>query len=253
MTELWSSLYFQTTDSTAVVSALERAAAAAGYTAFNPFTGPPGRTWPKTLRLFVAPAQGGWVRVLGQPDSALLRELSFCAPLLWAELEGERGRLDAWTQGQHERVEAVFGLAPADTDTLSPSAPAAAAGSSVLDALPDDMKAMNTHPQQAQAMMSRLGGGLLRKTGGDEASARAALERNPPRWNSREGRRIAALLDGLGIPNWAQPDFVSLRDAFQLHLRRQLRPSAALYPGDQAVLDAVPDALAYQPVYSGKR
>lgn len=252
MTDLWSSLYLHTTDPAAVASTLERAAALAGYSAFNPFTGPPGRSWPKVLRLFVAPAQGEWVRVLGQPDSALLRELSFLAPLLWAGLEGERGRLDAWAQGQHERVEAVFGLAPADVDTLSPSAPVAASGS-VLDALPDDVKAMNTHPQQAQAMMSRFSGGLIRKAGGDEASARAALESNPPRWDSREGRRVAALLDGLGIPNWGQPDFTTVRDAYQLHLRRQLRPSATLYPGDQALLDAVPDALDYRPIYGGKK
>ncbi len=253
MSEVWSSLYFRTDDMAAVTKALTAAASIAGYTAFNPFTGAPSRTWPKVLRLFVAPAQGGWVRVLGQPDSAMLSDLSFCAPLLWAELEGDRGRLDAWEHGKAKRVEDIFGLAPADTDTLPPTAPVPDTGGNVFDALPEDVKAMNTNPKQAQAMLDRLSGGLLKKAGGDQAAAAAALQGNPPQWDSREGRRVAALLDGLGIPNWAQPDFITLRDAYQLHLRRQLRPSATLYHGDQEAMDAVPNALDYEPVYAGKR
>jgi hypothetical protein len=252
MTDLWSSLYLRADDSAAVAQALERAAAVNGYTLFNPFSGAPGRTWPRTLRLFVAPAQGGWVRVLGQPDEALLPELSHHAPLLWAELEGDRGRLDAWDKGRAGRVEAIFGAAPEDADALPPSAPTAA-GSSVFDALPDEVKAMNTRPDQAQAMLDKLSGGLIRKAGGDEASAKAALQGHPPQWDSREGRRVAALLDRLDIPGWAQPDFVTVRDAYQLHLRRQLRPNAPLYHGDQDTLDAVPNALDYRPVYAGKK
>jgi hypothetical protein len=148
-------------------------------------------------------------------------------------------------------VEAIFGVAPEDADQLPASAPAA--GSSLFDALPEDVKAMNTRPDQAQAMLDRLGGGLIRKAGGDESSAKAALQGHPPHWDSREGRRVAALLERLHIPNWAQPDFVTVRDAYQLHLRRQLRPNAPLYQGDQETLDAVPNALDYRPVYAGKK
>ena len=91
MSEVWSSLYFRTDDMAAVTKALTAAASIAGYTAFNPFTGAPSRTWPKVLRLFVAPAQGGWVRVLGQPDSAMLSDLASAPPCYgpnWKALVG---------------------------------------------------------------------------------------------------------------------------------------------------------------------
>ncbi|MBL8157537.1 MAG: hypothetical protein JNM70_25480, partial [Anaerolineae bacterium] len=42
-----------------------------------------------------------------------------------------------------------------------------------------------------------------------------------------------------------------LRDAYQLHSRRQRNPNARAYPGDEAVMAAVPDALMYTPVYGG--
>ena len=51
--------------------------------------------------------------------------------------------------------------------------------------------------------------------------------------------------------NWHEPDFVALRDAYQLHLRRQRNPKAMLYPGDTQAMGAVPNALEYTPIYGG--
>ena len=59
-------------------------------------------------------------------------------------------------------------------------------------------------------------------------------------------------MDCLRIPNWRDPDFVTLRDAYALHERRRRSPKATLYPGDAETLAAVPDALAYTPIYAGK-
>ena len=53
--------------------------------------------------------------------------------------------------------------------------------------------------------------------------------------------------------DWHAPDFTTLRDAYQVAERRQRRPNAGLYPGDAEALAAVPDALAYTPVYGGSR
>ncbi len=56
----------------------------------------------------------------------------------------------------------------------------------------------------------------------------------------------------LNIPtNWREPDFGALRDAYQLHLRQQRKPGARLYPGDEAVMAQVANALDYVPVYGG--
>ncbi len=252
MSERFSSLYFQTDDAAAVAGTLASAASAAGYTAFNPFAGAPGRSYPQAVRLFVAPAQGGWVRVLGQPDPAMLPALSRLAPLLWAELEADRARFDAWSAGASQPIEAVFGLTPPDPADAPAGLPSRATEAAVFAALPDEIKALNVNPKRAQAMLNRLGGGLLSKAGGDQAAALTALQGNPPQWDSPAGRRLTALLAALAIPAWREPDFVTVRDAYQLHLRRQRRPNAPLYHGDQEALNAVPNALDYRPVYAGK-
>jgi hypothetical protein len=252
MSERWSSLFVQTESSDAVRDALAQAAVAAGYTAFNPFAGAPGRSYPQAVRLFVRPARGGWVRVLGEPDPALLPAVSVVAPLLWASLEAKQAHIEAWAKGAQGNIESVFGVTPPDAPSGPLVTPAKPPEAAVFAALPEDIQAMNANPKQAQAMLNKLSGGLLRKAGGDQASALAALQGNPPDWDSPDGRKLAALLAALAIPDWNQPDFVALRDAYQLLIRRQRRPDAPLYAGDQAAMDAVPDALNYAPVYAGK-
>jgi len=252
MSEVWSSVYARSDDAAAIGEAFRQAALAAGYTAFNPFSGAPGRSYPNAVRLFVRPARGGWVRVVGEPDPALLATVSERAPLLWAALEGSASRIEAWANGEQDNVEAIFGVTPPAGDDLpavtfgQPPAP------TVFAALPADIQAMNANPKQAQAMLDKLSGGLLKKAGGDQAAAMAALQGNPPDWASRAGRELAALLAALGIPEWGNPDFVPLRDAYQVLSRLQRRPTATLYAGDREAMDAVPNALDYQPIYAGK-
>lgn len=252
MSEVWSSLYARSDDAAAFSAALAQAATGAGYTPFNPFSGAPGRSYPKAVRLFVGPARGGWVRALGEFDPALLASASVAAPLLWATLVGSQSHVEAWANGAPNRVEAIFGITPPSGDDLPAVAAVKPPESVVFAALPADVQAMNANPKQAQAMLDKLSGGLLRKAGGDQAAALAALQGNPPDWNSRDGRSLAALLAALAIPEWGTPDFVPLRDAYQILIRRQRRPNAPLYAGDQEAMNAVPNALDYLPVYAGK-
>ncbi|MFN8378905.1 MAG: hypothetical protein U0452_09560 [Anaerolineae bacterium] len=252
MSEVWSSVYVRSEDATAIRDALAQAATAAGYTAFNPFSGAPGRSYPNAIRLFVSPVRGGWVRVLGEPDPTLLAPASQVAPLLWATLEASTAHVEAWINGAQGTVEATFGVIPPIGDNLPPVTAVKPSESAVFAALPADVQAMNSNPKQAQAMLNRLSGGLLKKAGGDPASAMAAIQGNPPDWNSTQGRELAALLSALGIPVWGTPDFVPLRDAYQVLSRLKRRPTATLYAGDQEAMDAVPNALDYLPVYSGK-
>jgi hypothetical protein len=104
--------------------------------------------------------------------------------------------------------------------------------------------------QQANKMFARLSGDLLKKAGGDANAA--ALLKNAVDWNSVGGQRLTAFMACLNVPeDWREPDFVTLRDAYQLHLRRQRLPNARLYPGDAEAMAKVLDALEYTPVYAG--
>jgi hypothetical protein len=72
--------------------------------------------------------------------------------------------------------------------------------------------------------------------------------------NSLAGQAIAAHAAHAGLPEgWHIPDFITLRDAFAVHRRLQRFPNARLYPGDAEARDAVPDALAYTPLFGGRR
>ena len=103
--------------------------------------------------------------------------------------------------------------------------------------------------RQAGKLFERMSATLARKTNADPAADDLLKQ---PDWSSAGGQRIRALMDCLAVPDWQAPDFVTLRDAYALHHRRQRSPQARLYPGDAEALAAVPDALAYTPVYGGK-
>ena len=72
-------------------------------------------------------------------------------------------------------------------------------------------------------------------------------------WNSAAGRELTAIMDGLTVPaNWRDPDFDTLRDAYQVARRLRRTPSAQLMPDEQAAIKAVPNAIEYEAVYMGK-
>ncbi|MCC6802320.1 MAG: hypothetical protein IT319_05505 [Anaerolineae bacterium] len=240
-------------DAAEIARPIRAALAALGYEFFDPFGLIPGKAYPQAVRLFVAPARGGWTRVLGAPDPALLPSLSQTAPCLLVELDGANARIEAYAGGAPASPEAAFAAYLRSPDCLDKEPVATATrpalGGVALDALPDDVRALakTVDLKQAESMFARLSGSLAAKTGGDSGD----LLRQPE-WDSAGGRTIRALLTCLSIPGWQTPDFVTLRDAYALHKRRQRSPNATLYPGDAEALAAVPDALAYTPIYAGK-
>ena len=262
----WCSLFLPCDDATVVASALRASLETLGYASFNPFGLMPGLTYPRAVRLFVAPAQAGWVRVIGEPDEAQLPMIAEKMPCLLVELNGAQERLEVYAEGIKQPPESA--LVPYLKPTasveilqraLTTSAPVANSSASDVgffkDALPDTVKASGVDMRQAQKMFDRLSAGLTQRSGneGKEAAARALLQGERPEWNSAGGARIQAVLDCLTVPaTWREPDFVTLRDAYQLHERRRRNPNAALYPGDGEAMAAVPNALDYVIVYAGK-
>lgn len=245
-----------------IADSIRTALAALGYEFYDPFGLIPGKAFPHVARLFVAPPRGGWMRVLVVPETAsldaLLPSLSRLAPCLLVSLDGDDAHIEACAGEKPAAPEIAFSAYARDAgclrsaleDALVPT-DSRAVGGVPLDALPDDVRALagSLDPRQTESLFARISGTVARKSGADPA-ARDLLRQ--PDWNSVGGRRIAAVMDCLGVPNWRDPDFVTLRDAYALHHRRRQRPNATLYPGDTEALAAVPDALDYTPIYAGK-
>jgi len=275
MAASWTSLYFPCEDSTALATALQESLTALGYTLYNPFGILPGKAYPQSVRLFVAPPVNGWTRVIGEPDARQLPLISITCLCLSATLNGKEARIEVYVDG--EQAEPETALVPYLRDGRSESDLHKALYSASLnlveteetrqpqmlvvpvDDLPEDVRDMagQVNPAQAQKLFERLSGSLMKKVspGGnvaDEAQAMLAGG-SAPDWNSAGGQRIRALMACLSVPDdWREPDFVTLRDAYQLHARRQRKPDARLYPGDAEAMQSVPDALDYTPVYGGR-
>ena len=271
MPTAWNCLYLPLADANPVITALQDSLTQLGYTLYNPFGLMPGKAYAQSVRLFVAPAAAGWVKVIGEADERQLSQISQIAPCLYTSLEGKASNIRVYVSGQLSEPEIVLvtvlkaGCTTADLQAamqvkypkLIPND--SEVGGLPFEALPDDVKAMagGVNPGQAQKMFARLTGDLMKKvgSGGEQAEAARALVNNQdaPDWNSAGGLQIRAMMNCLTVPdNWREPTFDVLRDAYQLHERRRRNPNARGYPGDDAIMAQVPDALVYSPVYGGR-
>jgi hypothetical protein len=269
MATTWNCLYLRSEDSKVVAQRLQDLLTGLGYTLYNPFGLIPGKAYPRSVRLFVAAAVDGWVKVIGTPDEAQLPTLSQNTLLIYAALNGAEA--DIWVYANGEGVAIESALLPYLRPNLTANDLQQALHSTSkiipmdkpkpglpFNALPDDIKAMagNVNAGQAQKMFAKMSGDFINKISkveGQADAARALISGgDAPDWNSSGGTRIQAMMNCLTVPNdWREPDFDSLRDAYQLHERRRRNPNARMYPGDDSVMAKVTDALTYTPVYGG--
>jgi hypothetical protein len=264
---LWSSLYCHCDDTQAVADHLRDSLIALRYTLYDPFGALPGPAYPHQVRLFVAPARAGWVRVLGHPAPEQLPALSQMALVIHLALDGAQEQIAIYAAGAVADEHALTAAlrpprTPADfaraLHSAAPAAPASAAALP-LDALPESVRGLagGVNSGQAGKLFNRLSNDLLGRFGqsADLDAARALVNgAGVPDWHSTGGARVKAAADCLTLPeNWQYPDFESLRDSYQLRARQRRRPDAPLYPGDAEIMAQVPDALDYIPLYGGKR
>jgi hypothetical protein len=153
---------------------------------------------------------------------------------------------------------ALQGTAPTPT---GPGRPESGSLSGELEQL---ARQRGVNPEQADRMIERITGrlfGKLDRQSGGEASAFQNQARGilggaqgaEPDWNGPAGRRLLALAQVLSLPpNWREPDFDAVREAYQVARRLQKNPGAKLLLDEQDALRAVPDAIQYTPVYVGK-
>jgi hypothetical protein len=259
----WHSLFSPTASADTFSHQLRDAAIADGYTPYNPFGLMPSKPYKITVRLFIAPPQNGWTRIVGEAPPEICTRVSAQSPLLRLSLRGADAGIHVYADGQEGVLEDWLRarLPTIDLASLnSPLPPLHVAEQRPLvvplEALPEDVRRMAAGIDQKQAakMFERISGDLMKKVGGDAAAAQALLQQgDAPDWNSAGGARIRQIAEALDLGDgWREPNFVRLRDAFQVAARRQRRPDAPPLPGDAEVLAAVPQALAYIPLFAGK-
>jgi hypothetical protein len=278
MSTPWNSLYCPSEDAGTITRSLQDSLTTLGYQSYNPFSAMPGKGYAQTVRLFIAPPMDGWTRIIGAPDDGQLAPLSQIAPCLYVTLDGAESRIEVYADGERidpPRIaellvpylrsgvsEVALRLAlepPAAPENVTPFSmyePPTSGTSLPFTVLPDEVQSLGEKVDKgtAEKMFNRLTGQLMKKIGGESDAARALIASEvAPDWNSIGGKRIQAVMDCLNLPtNWREPDFVALRDAYPLHERHRRNPNARLYPGDDALMAKVPDALAYLPVYGGR-
>lgn len=275
-------LYAAADDQSAVADALLRALNASGYEVYDAYGSAFPPAYARAVRTFVAPPWGAWTRLLGEFDGELLPALTATFPVIDAQVTAgdddheAEASLTVWLDGVRQTDLSTIADRP-DTDwahvvaagiqrlTEWRAAPqiiqpdARPTGSFVpRETLPGYARGLfdTLNPEQAGSLFNRMTSSLASKLGKSQMeSARGLLQPRSIDWTRGKPAIVAETLSALygDAQAWRDPDFVTLRDAYQLHVRRRDRPQAPLYPGDAEALAAVPDALAYLPVYGGKR
>lgn len=267
MTKLWHNLYLPTDNTQPIITTLNDTLTAQGYTLYDPFGTLIGKSYQESVRLFVTPSQQQWTRILGTPTTALLSPLSNIAPCLSLAMTSSTDvEITVYEAG--EPVDTHTALIPYLRDgysaddltqvlqgTFSVTKGANKADDFPMDILPDDLqqRAQKLNPKHINRMFGKLMKRVNKRVGNKDADSARALLQSGVEWETASGQRIHALMHLLTLNDLGNtPDFVTLRDAYQLHQRRANKPNAILYPGDEDAMNAVPNALDYTPVYAGK-
>lgn len=263
---LWHNLYVSTSDHERVAIALHNSLQEQGYISYDPFAGgmgtPPGLT--ETVKMFVAPSQDNWVRILGEVPASITLPFTYLRGWVGEHSAG----FSAW-EGNTALQITDFLRAPytsVEWDQLINRAVDNTARMDNTSALPAELRHMaeqnKINPAQAESMFNRLTGQLFNKmdkqSGGTaktlQTQAKQVLH-NPMAvdWSRGWAARLAALASLLILPdNWRTPDFITLRDAYQVARRLKKSPKALLMNDEKVALGMVDNAIDYQPVYMGK-
>lgn len=261
----WNSLYLSSEQPQQIIDIIHDYFDREGYTGYNPFDDLPTRSYPQTLKMFLAPAQAGWSRLLldDDSDSGIIEELaaqiSKVCDCLSVRLEGNIGTIHGFREGHHINL-AQWAQAYSDCDItailntevfhLTPLNDGQI-GDIPLSALPDDIQQMaqEVNAKEANKLFEKLSNRLLKAIGRNEARNLINEQLN---WDSQGGQYIRAVMDCLNImDNWRHPDFITVRTAYTIHAQ-SLRGIHETFAGDEDTLKAVPNVLAYTVLYGGK-
>jgi hypothetical protein len=247
----WDQLCVQSDSAAYVAEQLRTTLAENGYAPYDPFHGGSGTPprFKRFVRLFVLPPHSGWTRVLGAQDAdvlpALLRALSAERLLIHAWFTAERGALDAYRDGA------------ADSALLAPylsDAPRAADAPHSATLPPDVAKlaeSRGVNPKQAEKLIGRLARSVFGAQASNVQQDAAQLFRSA--WQSAGAQQLLTALNRLRLPfDLREPDFETLRTAYQAARMLARRPTASLLDAERAALSAIPYVSDLLPIYVGK-
>lgn len=261
----WHSLYLSSEQSQQIIDLIYDYFSTEGYTSYNPFGDLPTRSYPHTLKMFLAPAQAGWSRLLldGDSDSAIIDDLSAqiskLCDCLSVRLDSNIGTIHAF-RDSHLINLAQWAIPYTDCDIsdilnkdvfhLSPLNEGQI-GDIPLSALPDDIQQMaqEVNAKEANKLFEKLSNRLLKAIGRNEARNLLNEQIN---WDSQGGQYVRAMMDCLNISeNWRNPDFTTVRTAYTIHAQH-LRGIHDSFAGDEKILESVPNVLDYTVIYGGR-
>lgn len=245
------------------IDGIKHALLSIGYKPYDPFPGGSGSPIGKVtrLRLFISPAVEGWHKILMAYEDTFPHNLQLALPtLLMAEIVDDE-QFQIGVSGQWGLETLVLYLRP----THSFADMQQAAASPIQEAPPTPPELANLPPDiqqlaqqsgvqvvQVDKMMNKMSKKVLRNMAADEetqAQARAAIKASQGvNWQSAAGQHLRAIMACLTVPEqWYLPDWQSLVNAYQV--ARQQQRQIPLLPGDEAMLQQVPNALDYTPLY----
>lgn len=252
----WISLYVPGAEPTSLAALVESALTSAGAQKYDPFGTMPGLSFPRAVKLFIAPKAADWTRLIVSPDCVLepvVTAASLDAPLAAGFISSDLvPALTFYRGGQLIDAPAISayvtdaGGFAAHLKQLKTGASSIGGVSSGV--LPADLRAMSGSlpTRQVERMMNSMTGAISK---GDRAGAQAALQSVD--WESGAGQWMRTALSYLGLNNAVQPDYTTVSTAYRTAKRLARNPNATLYPGDAEARSAVPDALDYLPVFYG--
>jgi hypothetical protein len=261
MTEtiLWSSVYLPLADRKQVMQALQAIHTAAGYVPYNPYPGgmgtPSGVT--EMVKLFVAPLEKGWIRLIGQPNPSLLPELAqqLGCSLLYIWINTTNGQIDCIGSGELSQF-----LRPDKTPADLQNALSAAYSDPPSGGVLGDLASSHgVDVRQADRLFQKTSrtvlGKLDRQSGGEasamQTAASGVLSGNDGfSWKKAAAQRVQGVMACLTVPeNWRDPDYKDLAAAYQIACLLDQDENALLLPSDEAILDKVEFPLDYRLAY----
>jgi len=270
----WCNLFLTSDSGTlqpqTVIATLQQALTDAGYTAYDAFGRLPGRAYTQSVRLFAAPLHAGWMRIIAEEGlpPLVLGKLAADYTCVQVRLTNDDVQIDVYAKGA-----AVEDIAAALVPYLRAGKTEGDVRSAlvepqitVIDTEPEEFLDGNVLPEDVQQMATkidkrdfdkmfeRMSGKLFGRVAGNRDEAQALIQQaQSVDWNTPHGWKAQAFMDALSLPlDWREPTFSALSSAYGLHARRQRKPDAKLYPGDDKAMNAVPDALDYIPIFAGK-
>lgn len=252
----WVSLFVPEAEPASLTGMVESALISAGATKYDPFGAMPGLSYPRAVKLFVAPKMDGWVRLIVSPDCVLepvVTAASLDTPVVAGFISSDL--IPALTFYRGGDLVDAPAIAPYVTDLAGfaahlkqPKHGASGVGGVSSGALPADLRAMSgsLSTRQIERMMNSMTSAISK---GDRAAAQATLQSID--WESGAGEWMRTALAYLGLTNAVTPDYATVSTAFRTARRLARNPKATLYPGDAEARDAVPAVLDYVPVYYG--